>query len=222
MLSADFLLHAYRQGYFPMMDDAYEETAHENKKPTNAATHGGQTGAPHDDDGIHWFRPDPRAVILLEDFHVSRSLRRVIHRRPFHITLNTRFTEVIRACADRPQTWLQKPLQDAFCELHRLGFAHSVEVCNPQGRLVGGVYGLTMGRAFCAESMFHRESNMSKIALWALVESLKHSGHRLIDCQFMPPHLQRLGAKEISLRTFFKLASSTTQTSTTQTSTTQT
>jgi leucyl/phenylalanyl-tRNA---protein transferase len=147
---------------------------------------------------IGWYRPDPRAIIPLDGFHVSRSLRKVLRRGHFEIRCNTDFVGVMRACADRPEgTWISEDFVRVYGELHRLGFAHSVEAWR-EGKLVGGTYGIAIGGAFMAESMFHRETDASKVALAALVGRLNERGFTLLDVQYLTPHLESLGAVEIS------------------------
>ncbi len=148
-----------------------------------------------------WFSPDPRLVLYPERFRTSRSLRRELRRDPFEVTIDTRFREVITACAENPRpgqegTWITDPLIDAFERLHRLGHAHSVE-CLEGGELVGGLYGVSIGGAFFGESMFARRSNSSKIALVRLVRCLERWGYAFVDCQQVTEHLLRLGAEEI-------------------------
>jgi len=145
---------------------------------------------------INWYRPDPRAIIPLDGFHVSQSLQRFLKQTNFEVRYNTCFKEVMLACGDREETWITDAFIRAYVELHKFSHAHSVEVFR-KDKLVGGVYGVSLGGAFFAESMFHRETNMSKVALKALVDHLKMRGFILLECQFMTPHLQTLGAIEI-------------------------
>lgn len=162
---------AYRQGYFPMGDP--------------------DTGE------IGWYCPDPRAVIPLDGFHVSRTLAKRIRRGEFVFSFNKAFPEIMRKCADRPEgSWISEEFVDAYSALHRQDKAHSVEVWK-QGLLVGGVYGVALGGAFCAESMFHTETDASKAALLTLVNRLNACGFTLLEVQFLTPHLESLGAKEI-------------------------
>ncbi len=148
-----------------------------------------------------WFSPDPRLVLYPERLRTSRSLRRELRREPFEVTIDTRFREVIVACAEnrRPGqegTWITDPLIDAFERLHRLGHAHSVE-CLEGAELVGGLYGVSIGGAFFGESMFARRSNSSKVALVHLVRCLERWGYAFVDCQQVTEHLLRFGAEEI-------------------------
>jgi len=169
-LSPEHLLSAYASGVFPMADD---------------------------ENVVRWFAPDPRAVIELDGFNVSRSLRAVIRRGVFEMAVNRAFEEVIAACADRPGgTWISAEVQDAYIRLHRLGFAHSVEAWR-EGKLAGGLYGVAIGAAFFGESMFHRVTDASKVALVALVGRLRDRGFNLLDIQFITDHLRRFGAVEI-------------------------
>lgn len=167
------ILQAYSVGVFPMADS--------------------ETGE------IEWYLPDPRAVIPLDGFHISRSLARRIRRGTFGIRFDTDFLGVMRACADRPGgSWISDRFVDVYCALYRAGFAHSVEAWR-DGRLMGGAYGVSIGGAFMAESMFHRETDASKVALAALVDHLRDRGYLLLDVQFLTPHLASLGAVWIPL-----------------------
>jgi len=162
---------AYRHGIFPMADE--------------------RTGE------IWWFRPDPRAVLPLDAFHISRSLAKTLRKGVFEVRFNTDFEGVMRGCADRPEgTWISEEFIEVYGALHRLGKAHSVETWRG-GRLMGGVYGVALGGAFMAESMFHYETDASKVALAALVARLRERGFVLLDVQYLTPHLARFGAIEI-------------------------
>jgi leucyl/phenylalanyl-tRNA--protein transferase len=156
-----------------------------------------------DDDGnVHWLAPDPRAIIDLDAFKVSRSLRTLIRRDLFEIRINSTFADVISACADRPDgTWISPQIRDAYTELHRLGFAHSVEAWK-NGALAGGLYGVAIGGAFFGESMFHRVTGASKVAMVHLVERMRQRGMTLLDVQFMTKHLASFGAVEIARRDY--------------------
>lgn len=172
-LTPSFLVQAYAEGYFPMPDP--------------------ETGK------ILWFRPDPRAIIPLEKFHVSRSLQRKIAKEEFQITYDRAFGEVMKGCAERKETWITKEFHQAYTKLHKLNVGHSVEVWDRKTEdLVGGVYGIALNGAFFAESKFHRKTDASKIALYFLVEKLKAQGFSLLEVQFLTPHLKSLGAMEIS------------------------
>lgn len=173
-LTPQMLLSAYCQGVFPMA---------------------------HEDGRIYWYDPDPRAIIPLDRFHVSRSLERTIRQQCFEIRLNTAFTAVIKACAasapGREETWINDDIVQAYTRLHRLGFAHSVEAWQGS-ELVGGLYGVAIGGFFAGESMFSTVTDSSKVALVYLVEHLRRRRFRLLDTQFMTEHLRRFGAEEIS------------------------
>lgn len=170
-LEPDILLAAYAQGIFPMADS---------------------TGR------ISWYSPDPRAILPLDDFHVPRTLRQRCRQGRYEIRIDTDFEGVMRACADRTEgTWISKAMVEAYRNLHRLGFAHSVEAWR-ENRLVGGLYGVAIGGGFFGESMFHRATDASKVALVGLVERLRDRGYTLLDVQFTTPHLLRFGAIEIS------------------------
>ncbi|QXD16688.1 leucyl/phenylalanyl-tRNA--protein transferase [Rhodocaloribacter litoris] len=170
-LTPELLLYGYRHGIFPMAD-------------------------PRDGDAVYWFDPDPRAVIPLDAFHVPKSLARLVRKGTFEVVTDRDFEGVMRACADRAETWISEEIIQAYVALHRLGHAHSVE-CRRHGRLAGGLYGVALGGAFFGESMFHRERDASKVALVHLVERLRRGGFVLLDTQYLTPHLARFGAIEI-------------------------
>ncbi len=156
---------------------------------------------------LAWWSPDPRGIIPLDGFHASRSLRR--ERSRFEIRIDTAFEAVMRSCADpaRPHGWIDESFVAAYCELHELGWAHSVEVVR-DGDLAGGLYGLRIGRFFAGESMFHRVSNASKIAVWATVDLLRIDGASLFDVQWTTPHLRSLGAVDVSRAEYLRLLAS--------------
>jgi len=175
-LTPEGVLLAYRHGIFPMADERSGE--------------------------VLWFRPDPRAIIPLDGFHVSLSLARTIKRATFEIRVDTDFESVMRGCADRPEgTWISERFVEVYAALHQAGKAHSVEAWR-EGRLVGGTYGVALGGAFMAESMFHVETDASKVALAALVSRLRKQGFILLDVQYVTPHLESLGAVEIARREY--------------------
>ena len=152
---------------------------------------------PHGPGPMLWWSPDPRGVIPLDRFHESRSLRRRRRNGGFVISFDWACANVIRACAERSEgTWLTAEMIAAYTHLHRLGWVHSVEVWSGD-QLVGGVYGVTIGAFFAAESMFHRVRDASKLALSALVERLRRGGFALLDVQLQTPHLASLGAIEL-------------------------
>lgn len=177
-LTPELLLQAYARGYFPMADSA-------------------------DDPGFFWVYPKHRGIIPLDDFHLPRKLARKVRSRVFTVTVDADFPGVMRACAEptdhaqRQNTWINAPILAAYTELHRLGFAHSVECWNADGEMVGGLYGVHLGAAFFGESMFSRETDASKVALVHLVGRLIAGGFVLLDTQFVTPHLQQFGAMEI-------------------------
>lgn len=147
---------------------------------------------------VAWWSPDPRAILPLSGLRVSRSLRRSMAR--YEVRVDRAFDEVIAACADprRPHGWIDGQIVDAYRRLHELGWVHSVEAWTPDGHLVGGLYGVRIGRFFAGESMFHRAPDASKVALVHLVEMLSAAGAELLDVQWQTPHLASLGAVEIS------------------------
>jgi leucyl/phenylalanyl-tRNA---protein transferase len=197
VIDPEMLLTAYRRGIFPMAMDRRGR--------------------------IGWFSPDPRAIIPLDArFHVPHGLRRVLKQKKFAVTTDTDFETVIRECAKRKEgTWISKGIIDSYCNLHRLGYAHSVEVRlashpepvegspsepaeiprqarnDKERKLVGGLYGVALGGAFFGESMYHRATDASKVALVALVDRLRARGFVLLDTQWTTPHLQQFGTVEI-------------------------
>jgi leucyl/phenylalanyl-tRNA--protein transferase len=180
-LSIERLVQAYRQGIFPW----YSE-----------------------DDPILWWSPDPRLVLYPEAIHVSRSLRKLIHRNRFTVTLDRAFGRVIRACAgnrgpDHPGTWIVPEMITAYERLHAVGLAHSVEAWEGDA-LAGGLYGVSLGGCFFGESMFTRVTNASKVALVRLAEGLRQEGFGLIDCQVTSEHLIHFGARELPRRQFMQ------------------
>ncbi len=175
LIPAEVLLQAYAQGIFPM-------------------------GMP--DGEIGWFSPDPRGVIPLDDkFHVPHGLRRTLAKHRFELRFNTAFRDVMQACAERDETWIDDVILASYCNLNTLGFAHSVETWHGD-KLVGGLYGVALGGAFFGESMFHRETDASKIALCALVDRLRERKFLLLDTQWVTPHLKQFGAHEIPRTTY--------------------
>lgn len=172
MLNPHLLLSAYAEGIFPMAES-------------------------RDSAELHWIDPRLRGVIGLDHFHISRSLRRAILRGDYSVTLDRAFAAVVDGCADRAETWINAELRDSYLDLHRLGHAHSIEVWDTGGDLIGGVYGVTLGAAFFGESMFSRRTDASKIALAWLVCHLRRCGFMLFDTQFLTRHLASLGAVEI-------------------------
>lgn len=171
-LTPELLLHGYSIGIFPMAEH-------------------------RDDPEIFWVDPRRRGVFPLDGFHISRSLARAMRRTRFTITTNTAFNDVVTGCADRADTWINAEIFSLYAQLHTLGHAHALEVWEDD-MLVGGVYGVTLGRAFFGESMFSRRDNASKIALACLVDRLNRGGFTLFDTQFLTPHLASLGAQEIT------------------------
>lgn len=148
---------------------------------------------------ILWWSPDPRAVLFPKELHVSRSMIKFMRKINWHCTLNYAFAHVIAACAERSDndSWIDHSIQQAYCHLHQLGLAHSVEVWQ-QEKLIGGLYGVAQGSLFCGESMFSRAPNASKIALFTFCTHFMHHSGILIDSQIINPHTASLGAREIS------------------------
>jgi leucyl/phenylalanyl-tRNA--protein transferase len=165
----DLLLEAYASGIFPM-------------------------GMP--DGEIRWYSPDPRGILPLEEFHTPHGLKRILRKRSWDVRIDTAFQEVMQACASREETWITEVIAESYTLLFESGHAHSVEVWQDD-KLAGGLYGVSIGGAFFGESMFHRVTDASKVALWHLVEILKKGGFTLLDSQWTTPHLEQFGAREI-------------------------
>ena len=161
------------------------------------------------DQPILWWSPNPRAVLFPEKLHVSKSLRKIIRKKTFRTSMNQAFEQVIYSCAQTPRknqdgTWITDDMQQAYLRLHKLGIAHSAE-CWLGDKLVGGLYGLALGKVFFGESMFSHQSNASKIAFVHLLDELANADYALIDCQVTTDHLLSLGAEEIPRNQFLKL-----------------
>ena len=162
-----------------------------------------------EDDPILWWSPDPRTIVFPPEFKVSRSLRRTARNGRFELTCDTAFEKVIAACSDVPRpgqdgTWITTAMEKAYIDLHQAGYAHSFE-CWEKGRLVGGLYGVSLGLCFFGESMFSIRPDASKLALWALVRQITRWGFTLIDCQIHSDHLTSLGARSIPRKEFLIL-----------------
>jgi leucyl/phenylalanyl-tRNA--protein transferase len=170
-LTPTLILRAYAAGVFPMADGA-------------------------EADSVFWVDPKSRGVFPLDRFHVPRRLARTIRAGGYELRVDGAFEAVIDACADRDETWINRDIRSLYVALHRMGYAHSVEVLM-DGELAGGLYGVRLGGAFFGESMFHRRTDASKIALVHLVARLKAGGFRLLDAQFVTDHLERFGAERI-------------------------
>jgi len=157
---------------------------------------------PYEDHELLWWSPDPRAILPPDGLHVSRSLARLLRQGRFRVTLNAAFADVIAGCADREETWITPGLRAAYVRLHRLGWAHSVEVWGADGTLAGGLYGVAVGALFSAESMFHRARDASKVALVGLVAHARRVGLTVLDVQVPSAHLSSLGARTIPRREY--------------------
>ena len=179
IIPPNILLGAYAEGVFPMAEDGE----------------------------IHWFSPVMRGVIPIDDeFHIPHGLKRSLKKEPYEVKMDTDFRGVIQGCSEREETWIDDVIQDSYCELHKLGFAHSVECYDEEG-LQGGLYGVSLGRAFFGESMFSRKPDASKIALVHLVEWMRENDYLLLDTQWMTEHLLQFGGKEIPREEYLKLLS---------------
>ncbi|HEX6529581.1 MAG TPA: leucyl/phenylalanyl-tRNA--protein transferase [Burkholderiales bacterium] len=175
-LSVERLLDAYRRGVFPWYSGA---------------------------EPVLWWSPDPRMVLYCNELKVPRSLAKSVRNKGYEVRLDTDFGGVLDGCSDRPQTWLGADMRKAYLRLHRAGYAHSFETWR-DGDLVGGLYGVAIGRMFYGESMFSRSTDASKVALVALVRELKTRNFPLIDCQMHTPLLASLGARDIPRRAFLR------------------
>ena len=184
-ITPQILLQAYCTGIFPMADSA-------------------------EDDAIFWVEPEIRGVLPLDQFHIPRSLRKTIRRNPFDIRINTAFNLVVEKCAEetleRDKTWINQQIRSLYAELHEMGHAHSVEAWADE-KLVGGLYGVSVGGAFFGESMFSRQTDASKVCLVHLVKRLNELGFSLLDTQFTTSHLERFGVIDIDKQDYIKLLS---------------
>jgi len=179
-LLAETLIYAYAQGYFPMADEQ---------------------------NGLQWFNPDPRAIIPLDTYKPAKSLRPILNKGLFEIRVDSQFEQVMRACSmprsENDGVWISEEMIMAYTELHRLGFAHSVEAYLDQ-QLVGGLYGVSIGAVFCGESMFSKVPNSSKVAFHYLIQTLNGNQFELLDTQFINDNVLRYGAIEISRDTYLR------------------
>lgn len=177
VIPPEILLDAYSRGIFPMAEDGE----------------------------IVWVEPRMRGLIPLDErFHISRGLRKALRKKQFEVRFDTAFRDVMLGCAERAETWIDEVILESFCLLHELGHAHSVECWDGEG-LQGGLYGVSLGRAFFGESMFSRKTDASKIALVALVERLREQGYVLLDTQWMTQHLSSFGGIEIQQRKYLQM-----------------
>ncbi|MBF7072582.1 leucyl/phenylalanyl-tRNA--protein transferase [Glaciecola sp. MH2013] len=190
-LSAERLLEAYKHGIFPWFSEG---------------------------DPYLWWSPDPRGILALEDFHCSKSFRKSLRKNQYRATLNNNFLAVINECASIPRkspglgnvsetnnlTWITPEMKNAYVELHHKGYAHSIEIWDKE-ILVGGLYGVAVGGVFCGESMFHRKTDASKAALYALVLHMKNHNMGFIDCQMETEHLRSLGCQEVDRELFIDM-----------------
>jgi leucyl/phenylalanyl-tRNA--protein transferase len=181
-IDPDLLLRAYAIGVFPMSDS-------------------------RDADEVFWVEPRRRAILPLERFRLSRSLRKTIRSGEYRVTCDTAFAEVVERCAERKETWINADIEQSYRRLHERGHAHSIE-CWHEGALVGGLYGVNLGAAFFGESMFSARRDASKVALAWLVARLRVGGYTLLDCQFMTEHLKSLGAVEVTQEDYLALLES--------------
>jgi leucyl/phenylalanyl-tRNA--protein transferase len=181
-IDPDLLLRAYAIGVFPMSDS-------------------------RDADEVFWVEPRRRAILPLDNFRLSRSLRKTIRSGEYRVTCDAAFSEVVRRCAEREETWINADIEESYQRLHQRGHAHSIE-CWQGEELVGGLYGVNLGAAFFGESMFSARRDASKVALAWLVARLRVGGYVLLDCQFMTDHLRSLGAVEVTQKDYLALLES--------------
>jgi len=204
-LDAATLAAAYRRGIFPWPPGNAQERAEVHERFGHAVASGAIPNLSPDRPAsldLPWWSPDPRGVIPVGNVHLSRSLRATLRSCGWTTTLNQRFAEVVSQCGQgRASAWITQPVADAYVGLNGLGLAHSVEVWDSE-ELVGGLYGVLVGRIFVGESMFHRRSDASKIALADLAFRLRHSGAVLVDTQFATPHMRSMGAFEMPREQF--------------------
>jgi len=179
-LTPEMVLQGYTMGIFPMADS-------------------------DDHESIYWYEPTMRGIIPLDGLKVSKSLKQTLRSGKFHVTINQSFEDVMRHCANRKEKWISDEIPEVYTELHHLGFGFSFETRNTQNELVGGLYGIALGKAFFGESMFHLERDASKVALVRLVEWMKEHGFLLLDTQYLTDHLKSLGGIEIPQKEYLKL-----------------
>lgn len=176
-LTPEMVLQGYSMGIFPMADS-------------------------EDLDAIYWYEPTMRGIIPLDGLKVSKSLKQTLRSGKFHVTINESFGQVMRCCSNRESKWISDGIIEVYTELYELGFGYSFETRNAQNELVGGLYGIALGKAFFGESMFHLERDASKVALVALVEWMNQNGFMLLDTQYLTDHLKSLGGIEIPQKVY--------------------
>jgi leucyl/phenylalanyl-tRNA--protein transferase len=179
-LTPEMVLQGYTMGIFPMADS-------------------------EDNESIYWYEPVMRGIIPLDGLKVSKSLKQTLRSGKFHVTVNESFEDVMRHCANRQERWISEEIIQVYTELHHLGFGYSFETRNRKNELVGGLYGIALGKAFFGESMFHIERDASKVALVHLVEWMKQHEFMLLDTQYLTEHLRSLGGVEIPQKEYLKL-----------------
>lgn len=180
MINADMVLYGYTKGIFPMANQ-------------------------DDNNEIYWVEPEFRGIVPLDEFKVSKSLRQTLRSGKYYVTINKAFEEVMRACGNRAETWISEEIIEVYCQLHKMGYGFSFETWNQQNELVGGLYGIALGRAFFGESMFSTQTDASKVALYCLVEWMKENNFMLLDTQYITDHLKSMGAVEIPQHQYLKM-----------------
>lgn len=179
-INADMVLYGYTTGVFPMA----------NQDENNE---------------IYWVEPEFRGIIPLDGFKVSKSLRQTLRSGKYRVTINAAFEQVMRGCSNRDETWISEEIIEVYCNLNEMGYGFSFETWNQKNELVGGLYGIALGRAFFGESMFSTQTDASKVALYCLVEWMKENKFMLLDTQYITDHLISLGAKEIPKHEYMQL-----------------
>lgn len=179
MLNAHQVLHGYANGIFPMAE-------------------------PDEDNVIYWYEPELRGIIIPSEFKCPKNLRKEYKKGVYHYCINRDFEGTMRACAKREETWISEEIIEVYCGLKDMGYGFSFEVWN-ESELIGGLYGVALGKVFFGESMFHTVTNASKLALVFLMEWITEMGFQLLDCQFITEHLKQFGAKEIPQSEYLKI-----------------
>jgi len=179
LITAHHVIYGYTKGIFPMAD-------------------------PDNNHQIEWYEPKFRGIIELDNCNIPKSVNKLFKSNVFECKLDTCFEKVMRCCAEREETWISEELIEIYCELHKMGYAHSFETWY-NGELVGGLYGVALHRIFFGESMFHKKTNASKVAMAYLIETLQENNFLVIDTQYLTDHLKQFGAKEVSKNTFSQI-----------------
>lgn len=159
---------------------------------------------PDEDNAIYWYEPEMRGIILPEEFYIPKNLAREYRKKEFELKINNDFERTVRNCAERDETWISEEIIDVYKGLYKMGYGYSFEIWR-NGDMIGGLYGIAMGRIFFGESMFHKATNASKIAIVCLMEWMKENEFMVLDCQFITDHLKQFGAREIPQKEYLVL-----------------